>query len=454
MPLALRNELKSLLMLAGPIILAQFAEKGMTFLDTLMVGRLGGDALAGIALGSVVFLLVLILTTAVLFAIGPFVSQAYGSGDRSEAGRAARQGFWLAILLFVPGFLLLYNSAPLLLLIGQQPETVALSSSYLRAISFGLLPALLFTSQRSFLEGIGDTRPIMAVTLLAVLLKVLANNALMFGRWGFPELGLNGTAYGSVLVYAFMLLTLVPYIVLKHHDYGVFRNLGRPDLGMMRGLLKVGLPIGLTLGFESSLFSITALLMGLFGANALAAHQIAIQTASITFMIPTGLAIATSVRVGQAVGRRDPVGVTRVGTLGIVLSVVVMCVPSLLYWLVPDVVISIYLGPPTLETAEVRQLARTFLGIAAMFQVVDGVQVSVVGALRGLKDTRVPMLLTLIAYWLLGLPTGVGLAFGLNLDGPGLWFGLVVGLTMAAILLLERFRRAQGRLSGLTPVVK
>ncbi|UCH26362.1 MAG: MATE family efflux transporter [Trueperaceae bacterium] len=448
---AFRKELGSLLLLAGPIILAQFAEKGLTFIDTLMVGRLGSDALAGIALGSVVFMLILILTTAVLFAVGPFVSQAYGSGDRNESGRAARQGFWLAVLLFVPGFLLLYNSAPLLLLIGQQPETVTLSSSYLRVISFGLLPALLFTSQRSFLEGIGDTRPIMVVTLLAVLLKVLANHALMFGNWGLPELGLNGTAYSTVLVYAFMLLVLVPYIGVRHRDYGIFRNLGRPDFGMMRNLLKVGIPIGLTLGFESSLFSITALLMGLFGATALAAHQIAIQTASITFMVPTGLAIATSVRVGQAVGRRDPVGVTRVGTIGVGLSVAVMCFPSLLYWLAPDLVISLYLGAPTPETTEVRQLARTFLGIAAMFQIVDGIQVSAIGALRGLKDTRVPMLLTLVAYWLLGLPTSIGLAFGLKLGGPGLWFGLVVGLTVAAIFLLERFRRERGRLFGLIP---
>lgn len=434
-----RREVSQLLVVAAPLILAQLAQMGMSLVDTLMAGRLGREALAGIALGSVVYQLVMILCMGVLFAVAPLVSQAHGAEDPVRAARAARQGLWLATLLFLPAWLLFWNGEALLLALGQQPETVELAAGYLRAASWGFLPALLLTALRGFLEGLSDTRPVMVVLLLGIGLNVLANNALMFGRWGFPALGLVGTGVATTFVYSVMALAAAAVVLLRYPQHRVLRGLRRPDPSVLRELFRVGWPIGLTLGFEASLFSFTAVLMGLFGQDALAGHQVALQSASIAFMVPVGLAIATGVRVGQAVGRRDPASVRRAGLAGIGLAAAFMVLTATLFWTAPRLLVAAFLDPSDPANAEVVRFATSFLAIAAMFQVVDGIQVSASGALRGLRDTRVPMIISLLAYGAIGMSASVVLAFPLGLEGRGLWFGLVLGLGTAAVLLLRRF---------------
>lgn len=435
---AILREAWALLLLAAPLVLAQLAQTGMGLVDTLMAGRLGGDALAGIALGATAFMFSLNLCMGVLFAVSPIVAQSAGASRPEDAGRATRQGIWLALALAVPIVTLFWNAEGLLLALGQPPEATALAAAYLRAAAWGFAPAVALTALRGLLEGIGDTRPIMLITFGGVALNVLANNALMFGRWGFPALGLVGTGYATTIVYTAMFVAAALYVAWRHARYAVFRRFRRPDPAMMGELLRIGVPIGLTLGFELSLFMITALLMGRFGELPLAAHQIAIQSATTTFMIPLGLAAATAVRVGQAVGRRDDEGARRAGWVGIGASVLVMFGSALLFSLAPRFVVSLFIDPD--RSPALTALATSFLAAAAAFQLVDGLQVSAAGALRGFKDTRVPMVISFVSYALVGLGSGAALAFWVGIGPLGLWIGLVLGLAAAAAMMVARFR--------------
>jgi len=435
----IRKEILSLSVLALPLILAQLAQNTLGFVDTLMVGRLGADALASIALGSTFFHFLQLLLSGVLFAVGPLVSQAHGASDKVRAARATRQGLWLGLMMFIPAFILIWNAEPILLRMGQDPEIVALGSRYLRAIAWGMLPALWLTSLRGFLEGLSVTRPIMIISFIGLGLNIVANNVLMFGRFGFPALGLVGTGYASALVFFAMFIAVALYIFFRFKEYRVFTGLRVPDAAMLKELLQVGVPIGLTLGFEAGMFSAVAFLMGLLGAVPLAAHQIAIQSASTTFMVPLGLSIAISVRVGQALGRGSQAEARLSGFVGMGLSVFAMLLSALTFWFAPKFVVGLYLDTSLPSNAEVVSLASGFLAVVAMFQLFDGLQVSSAGALRGLKDTRVPMIITLIAYWFIGISSGAYLCFGLGLGGRGLYLGLVIGLAVAGLLLAWRF---------------
>ncbi|CAA9587345.1 MAG: Multi antimicrobial extrusion protein (Na(+)/drug antiporter), MATE family of MDR efflux pumps [uncultured Truepera sp.] len=434
-------EVRRTLTLALPIILAQLAQVSMGFIDTLMVGRLGGEALAGVALGASIFFFALIVGIGVMGSVAPTVSQAVGANDPETAARATRQSFYIALALTLPATLLFWQAEPLLNLMGQEPRAAELAAAWLRAISWGYLPSLCLAGLRGFLEGLARPRPVMLIAFLGVGLNVIANYTLIFGHFGFPAFGVVGTGWASAFVYWMMFLTAALYVRLTLPRFRVLDKPHRPDPRTLRDLLVIGLPIGLMLGFESGLFSVTALLMGTFGTVPLAAHQIAIQTASFTFMIPLGLAAATAVRVGQAVGRADVTGTRRAGWTGIVLSAGFMSLTALAFWLLPEQITSLYLGIDDPADAAVGRTAAQFLAFAAAFQVVDGLQVSAAGALRGLKDTRVPMLISLVSYWGVGLSTGLLFAFGLNLGGRGLWLGLVLGLSTAAVLLVGRFWR-------------
>lgn len=434
------REARRLFNLALPLILAQLAQTSMGFVDTLMVGRLGREALAGIALGSTLFFFVFVMLSGAVLAVGPLVAQAHGGGERDKVGRAVRQGLWLGSALSVPALLLYWNVAPLLELMGQDADTVALASAYLRAISLGLLPALWLVALRSLLEGVSDTRPILVVTLFGVGLNILANHTLMFGNFGFPALGLVGTGYASALVYWVMVGLIALYVRVRHRALALFRWRA-PDRAALRELVTIGWPISLTLAFESGLFAISTLLMGLVGATALAAHQVAIQSAALAFMVPLGLSLAIAARVGQARGRGDEAGARRAGLVGMGLALAFMSLTATLFALFPERIVGLYLDTADPANLEVVAGAVVFLKLAALFQLFDGLQISALGALRGLKDTRVPMLIAFFSYWVVGLGSGVGLAFGLGFGGRGLWLGLVIGLMVASVLLAGRFLR-------------
>lgn len=439
MPQTISSELRGLLTVAAPLVLAQLAQNGMSFIDTVMVGRLGAVPLAGLALGAVAFSFVYLLTMALVMAVSPVVAQAVGAGEHKHAAKVARHGLLMAGGLSVPVAFLVMNLVPVLGLTGQEPAVLAGAGEYLRAVAFGLPGALLFVALRGFLEGNGQTRPIMFIAGTGVLFNAGLNEVLIFGRLGLPALGLTGAGVATSITYTLMAAAAALVISSGYGHLKVFRG-WRVDTRLLRELLALGWPISLTLGFEVGLFAATALIIGTFGGEPLAGHQIAMQMTSMSFMVPLGVSIATGVRVGQAAGRRDPVGVRRAGWMGVVVAAAFMLLTACLYILAPRLVTAIFIDVTDPANLAVVGYAATFLTMAGAFQLFDGVQVAAVGALRGLKDTRVPMLMTLLSYWVVGLSTGVLCAFGLGLGPRGMWFGLIAGLACAAVLLTLRFR--------------
>ena len=445
-----RAELWKSLQLAGPLVVALLAQNSMGFVDTIMVGRLGTGALAGIALGNMFYFFLLILCMGMVIAVGPLVSQSYGAGEHEPIGRTVRQGFWLGRMLFVVAWSLMWLAGPILRAAGQDPEPVAAAVGYLRAVSWGFLPFLWFLSLRSFIEAVSRPWPVTVVTFFGLVLNIAADYVLMFGKLGFPRMGLVGTGWATTFVIWTMFIIMAAYIGTRreYKVYGIFRKLGTPDPRYFKEILRVGWPIGAAYGIEVGLFSMTAFLMGLVGQEALASHQIAIQSAAFTFMVPLGIGIAASVRVGQAVGRRDAEGIKLAAYAGVSLAVLVMLVSACLFLFAPRTIVSLFLDVSDPVHRNVVVLAMSLLGIAAVFQVFDGIQVSTAGALRGLKDTRKPMLIGLVSYWLIGLGTGYTLGFLFGLGARGLWWGLVVGLAAASVLLLRRLRWQTRRLQA------
>ena len=437
------KEVRQTLALAGPLILAQLAHMSMSFVDTIMVGRLGSQELAGVALGSAVYFPVILISLGILMAVSPMVSHSYGAGDQIAIGRSVRQGLWLGTLLTIPTCLVIWNAGSLLTWMGQEERTVLLAEEYLYAMIWGVAPHLWFGALRYFMEGLSRPRVVMMITSGAVILNVSANYVLMYGKLGFPALGLAGCGWASTLVFWSMFLVLVCVIGNSQalRSYGVFSRLGKPDRHSISEIFRIGWPIGVMLGFEVGLFSSTALLMGLFGTTVLAAHQIALQCAAYAFMVPLGLSMAVTVRVGQATGRRDLQGARRAGYVGMWLGASFMMISAICFWAFPMSIISLFLDVESGLNTEVVLKATVLLSIAAVFQIFDGLQVTAAGALRGLKDTRMPMLLAVISYWFVGLTSGYVLGFQLDFEGAGLWWGLVLGLTTAALLLSWRFNR-------------
>lgn len=438
-PTRLRREVAATLVLAVPLVLTQLAQMAMSFIDVVMIGRLGTEAMAAGVLGSTVFFTLMLVCLGVVLAVNPTVAQAHGAGDASGVGRAARQGLWLGLFLGVPLVALLGYAEPLLRLARQDPETAALAAGYLRAIRWGIVPNLWLTALRGLCEGLARPRPVLVVVLVGVAVNVSANYVLMFGRLGFPALGVVGTGWASALTMATMFVLLAFYVRFspRLRLYRVFAGLRRPDAPALRALFRLGWPIGATFGLESGLFAASTLLVGQLGTAALAAHQVALNAASVTFMVPLGLGMAATVRVGQAIGAGDVRGAARAGAVAVALGATFMLGAALLFWLRPEWVIAVYTGGRA-EPA-VAALAVQLLGVAAVFQLFDGTQAAAAGALRGLKDTRVPMLIGAFAYWGVGLGTGAALGLWMGGGAPGLWWGLTGGLATAAVLLTARF---------------
>ena len=438
-----RKEVGLTLALAGPIVVTQLAHISLSFVDTIMVGRLGPEALAGVALGNTVFFNTQIFCMGILMAVGPMVSQAFGAKDDDAIGRSVRQGLWMTLTLSIFAFTIIFNGDKILALLGQTDENVATARGYLRAISWGVLPFLGFISMRSFLEAVSRPRIVTVIALVGVGMNVFLNYVLMFGKLGFPEMGLVGTGWASSGVFTFNFLVLLGYVAWQRdfRPYRIFSRLGKPDSHYFRELFRIGWPIGASLGVEMSLFMLTIIMMGWLGTTELAAHQIAVQCAAFTFMVPLGIGMATSVRVGQEVGQKDLHGASIAGFTGMGLSSGFMSIAAMLFWVIPTTIVSLYLRLDDPQNIPVVDMAVQLLALAAIFQIVDGIQVSAMGALRGMKDTRMPMLLSVISYWGVGLVTGYVLAFPLGLEEKGLWLGLVAGLATAAVLLTRRFYR-------------
>ena len=433
------SHFKSLFVLGLPLIGSNVAQMAITATDTLMLGRYDVTALAAATLAGSIFFTLFIVGSGFAWAGTPLVAAASEEGDIVQARRVTRMGLWLS---FIYGAIMLppmFFSEPLFLLIGQEPEVAALAQTYLRIAGWGILPALVVMVLKAFLSALEHTPIILWVTIIAAILNALINYALIFGNWGAPELGVQGAAIASVAVQLASAVLLGVYVTAKLPAFAVFQRIWRRDGEALGTVFRLGWPIGVTSFAETGLFTASAIMMGWLGAVPLAAHGIALQLASMTFMVHLGLSQAATVRAGRTWGRKDIAALKTGGNVAVVSSLVFAMITIAAFLLFPEVLISFFVDADDSQRPEILAIGVGLLALAALFQLVDGAQVMALGLLRGVQDTRVPMILASLSYWGLGLPAGYVLGFPLGLGAVGIWLGLVVGLAMAAVLLLGRF---------------
>jgi len=438
-------ELRAMLALGWPLILTNVAQNALMTSDVILMGWLGSDALAAGALGTNLYFAFLIFGIGLMSATSPLIAEELGRRRHSvrEVRRTVRQGFWAAITVAVPIWIVSWNGERLLLAMGQEPVLAHNAGDYMRALQWSLLPFLLYLVLRSFLAALERPGWPLVIGILAVPVNFAAAYALMLGKFGLPALGLVGAGVGTVISSTFMFVALALVIGFdrKLRRYHIFGRFWRADWPRYRTLWRIGVPIGLTLAFEVTIFNAAALLMGRIGANELAAHAIALQIASFCFMVPFGLGQAVTVRVGRAYGAQDAEGVTRAGWTAFALAMGFMVFTASLMLFSPHLLLMAFLDLSDPKNAPVIGFAVSFLVMAAIFQLGDGAQAVGSGMLRGLQDTRVPMIYAALGYWGVGLPLGVSLAFGTELRGIGIWIGLATGLTVVAALMLWRWVR-------------
>jgi len=434
----LHAEIRRTLVLAGPLIIGQVTSYGMNFVDTLMAGRLGALDLGAVAIGSSVFSAGLMFLVGMMMAVSAAVSQLDGAGRARQAGELTRQALWLGLLVSLLLWFLMRRGDGLMAAIGVAPDVAAVANAYLHAVSWGV-PALagMFVL-RFFSEGTGYTRPTMYIGVLGIACNVPLNYVLMFGKLGLPAMGAVGCGWATAIVLWLQLAAIAGWIAWRprYDAYQVFHRFSGPDRREILALVRLGLPIGVMVFLEGSLFVASALLIGTLGTVPVAAHQVAINYSGLMFMVPLGLAGAITVRVGNAVGRGDPAGARRAGLVGMSLALGFGAVSALLMVLFPEAIVRMYTSD-----AAVVELAASLLFFAAVFQLADCLQVAAAGSLRGLKDTRIPMLYSVLAYWLVGMSLGWWLTFRAGWGTPGMWAGIIAGLTVAAVLLGGRFLR-------------
>ena len=438
-------ELRATLALGWPLILTNLAQNALMTSDVILMGWLGSDALAAGALGTNLYFAFLIFGIGLVSATSPLIAEELGRRSHSvrEVRRTVRQGFWAAITVAVPIWIVSWNGEWILLAMGQEPLLAQQAGDYMRALQWSLLPFLLYLVLRSFLAALERPAWPLVIGLLAVPVNFVAAYALMLGKFGLPALGLIGAGLGTVISSTFMFVGLAVVIGLDRQlrRYHIFGRFWRADWSRYRTLWRLGVPIGLTLAFEVTIFNAAALLMGRIGANELAAHAIALQIASFCFMVPFGLGQAVTVRVGRAYGAQDAAGVTRAGWTAFALGMAFMVFTASLMLFSPYLLLWAFLDLSDPKNIPVIGFAVSFLVMAAIFQVADGAQAVGSGMLRGLQDTRVPMIYAAVGYWGVGLPLGVALAFGTELRGIGIWIGLATGLAVVASLMLWRWAR-------------
>jgi MATE family multidrug resistance protein len=411
--------------------------------DSIMVGRLSAEALGAVALGNVYFFAVGVFGMGVLMALDPLVAQAVGAGDEPAIARAVQRGLLLALTMTIPCMVLLLFAEPVLQALGQPPRLAQGAAVYSRCLVPGVLPFYAFIVLRQTLQARELMRPIVLTIIGANLANVALNWVLIYGRLGAPRLGIAGSAWATTVSRWLMTLALLAlaWDELRPHLQPFRREVfAWPPLKRM---LAIGSPIGLQNVMEYGVFGTVALLMGHLGTTPIAAHQVAINLASLAFMVPLGISAAAAVLVGQAVGRGDLPGARRAARAALACAVAFMATTALIMLVVPGPLARIYS-----RDAAVVGLAAALLPIAGTFQVFDGLQVVSLGILRGLADTRVPFLIALLGFWLLGFPVSLLLGFQRGLGAIGLWWGLVVGLAAVAVLLLARVRARLAREVG------
>ena len=432
---------RAIAVLGLPLIGGHLAQMAIGVTDTVMLGWYGVEALAAVTLASTFFFVLFICGSGFASAVMPMVASYHAAQDETSIRRATRMGLWLSFGFGLLALPLMLNAAPILRLMGQEEAVVTLGSDYLRVAGWGILPALFVMVLKSYLAALERTQVVLWITVLAAVCNALVNYALIFGNWGAPELGVTGAAIASLSTQVVSLVGVVLYvkIVLPQHD--LFRRIWRADFDMLAQVFRLGWPISITLLSEVGLFAASAVMMGWLGTVPLAAHGVAVQLASITFMVHLGLSNAATVRAGNAYGRLDAPHLTRGAWVVTVMSLVFSAVTVACFFLFPDFLIGIFILEDEPAKVQILQIGVGILFMAGLFQLVDGTQVVALGVLRGVQDTRMPMIYAAISYWGIGVPMSYLLGFTFGLEGIGVWGGLGIGLGVAAIFLNLRFWR-------------
>lgn len=438
------------LLLAWPLVLSNLAGTGLATIDLILIGRLGGDRLAAAALATNLYHGVFIAMIGLLSAVAPLVASEYGRRRSAvrEIRRTVRQGLWVALVACVPILTLLWFGEHVLIVTGQDPVLAAEAAQYLRALQWALIPGSLFVVLRVFIAALGRPGWGLVVALVGLPVNGLLAWLLIFGGFGIPPMGLVGAGVATTIASTLGLLALAAVIVTdrRFRRYHVFGRFWRSDWPRFLRIWAIGLPIAFTLAMETSLFTASGLAMGVIGKEALAAHTIALQIAALCFMVPLGLAQSATIRVGQAFGAGQPGAVGRAGWTAFWLGLLFTSGTALLLWSMPRFLVSLFIDPAA--DPAIVPLAASFLLYAALFQLADGGQVVGAGMLRGLQDTRVPMLIAAFGYWGVGAPLGYLLAFRFGQAGAGIWLGLATGLAVVAALMLWRWSHRRRILAG------
>ena len=438
-PLSVRTELKALLSLAIPIMGSQLAQTANGFVDAVMAGGVSPLDLAAVAVGSSIWVPVYLFMSGILMATTPFVAQLVGANEKEQIGAWVQQALWLALLIGVIGFFTIRNADLLMIWLNVDQDIQILAAKYLDAISWGVMPIALFVVLRAYSEGMAYALPMTVISIIGLLINIPANYIFIYGKFGLPAMGGEGCGWATSLVMTLMCLLMVLY-VLVHPQYAgtrVFKHFKKPDLSRWLSLLQIGLPIGISIFIEVSVFSIVALMVGSLGSNIVASHQIALNFASMVFMLPLSIGMALTVRIGHAMGNKSHLRARHSAHVGVAFTGILALCLALFIASFRELIPNLYT-----DDESVKFLAASLLLYAALFQLSDGLQAAALGSLRGMKDTRSPMFITLFAYWGIALPLGYSLGLGdfigIKIGPQGFWIGLLAGLTVAAILLNYR----------------
>ena len=441
---------RGLLGLALPLIGSNIAGFAIHMTDVVLMGWYDVTALAGIVLASSFYFILFITGSGFAVAVMPLVATAAQEGNATEVRRVTRMGLWLILIFAALIMPVLVYSGSIFAYLGQKPEVADYAARYLRIAGWMIVPALVIALLRSFLSALEHAAILLWATIGIAVLNAVLGYALIFGRWGFPEMGIEGAAWVALISNAAGALALLLYALWVLPEYRLLQRFWRPDWEAMGRVFRLGWPIGGQLLAEVGLFAGSAMMVGWVGAVPLAAHGVALQLASLTFMLHLGLSQAVTVRTGQALGRGDQEGLRQGALVAILMSVGFALLASVAFLLWPEALLSLFVDPSDPVRPQVIEVGVTLLALAAVFQIFDGAQVLAIGLLRGIQDTAVPMVWAAVSYWLVGLPTAYVLGFILGGEEIGVWIGLVISLICAATLLMARFwRRAARPLTGL-----
>jgi multidrug resistance protein, MATE family len=442
-PQTIATELIETLRLAAPMALTQLSQIAMMTTDLAFIGRLGGNAIAAAALAGTIYFVSFTFGMGLMAAVAPLAAHGFGAGDAAMVRRSLRAGLWVGLIVALPIMALSLQGEAILLALGQEELPARLAQNYLFGLAWGVAPTLWFIALRGFMGALNRPEPVLWITLAAIPINALLVYPLLNGAWGLPALGLFGAGLATSLVNLGTFLAGLWFATHRppFRDYHVLARLWRIDWDLMRQIIVIGAPISLAFLLEYGLFSTAGLLMGVISTAALAAHQIALQVTAILYMVPYGISMAATVRVGHAAGRNDADGIRRAGYVPILLGLAIAALLTLAVLAARQPIAHLFLGEGVTDGDATMTLAASLLTLGATFFVTDALQAVTSGALRGIKDTRIPLLFAIIGYWLVGFPIAYVLGFFTPLGAVGIWIGLSIGTATHATLLMLRFRR-------------